>query len=638
MNTSIPRGSTGAADLFDTEEEDEEDDETVTTEEGNLDRNAPVANVLPIGQAAEDACFFSEQPYVAPRGNPQSARWMGTLNNYTPEEWDKIRDLPGVTYGIIGKERAPQTGTIHAQFALWFSSNQRFKHLQGLFDKRVSWTIPTAVNTARIIEYCRKGDQPKPNWKKERKYIVGKNLFGVSDASLWLPGKEVNWVEWGTPPVNPGKRSERLAVKEAVTENVKRNVGHCDMYELLDNHFESYSHCKPSTDLWVTLSEAKLQRELTLEDRDECDWELRPWQRHVLEKIRDPLAREIIFVVDTQGNAGKSCFITRLECDHPELPLFECAPGKKADVAFSLKEFFPRPRIVYMDCPREKTQYIPYHFLEECKNGKVKSTKYQPCTVRTYGKAGFVGCFMNEFPDMTKLSRDRYYVIHIVDKDGEPDIYTEETGFPENLFPPVDDPSEEVYEPRLSKRQRYSGGNIGGNAAMSEMSEALRLLVENQNLELEYRRRRRKIGDRPTVNSRGSEDDIPQPLSVVQKMKAVNDRKEKLDREDHEYPSSGRARKRAAIAHRKDYPLSAVAKLRPLSVKTAPRLKTVPGVNGGAMITPASENSTIITNLEERNWLRHPPDSPDKENISPSAHDDDDTLPDDIPAIYHQWN
>ncbi len=52
-----------------------------------------------------------------------------------------------------------------------------------------------------------------------------------------------------------------------------------------------------------------------------------------------------------------------------------------------------------------------YDFLESVKDGMVFSTKYES-VVKTLGKVHVV-VLMNEMPDMSKLSDDRYQIINV---------------------------------------------------------------------------------------------------------------------------------------------------------------------------------------------------------------------------------
>jgi hypothetical protein len=139
---------------------------------------------------------------------------------------------------------------------------------------------------------------------------------------------------------------------------------------------------------------------------------LRPWQISLLEILKGPTNdRDIIFVVDETGNAGKSWLVSY----HGKVygTSLRLLPGKKSDMVYSfLNSIKANTRVVFIDAPRSKQgEYIQYDFLEELKNGVVFSTKYES---RCFSfKVPHVVVMMNELPDERKLSSDRYVIIKI---------------------------------------------------------------------------------------------------------------------------------------------------------------------------------------------------------------------------------
>jgi len=166
--------------------------------------------------------------------------------------------------------------------------------------------------------------------------------------------------------------------------------------------------------------------------REECPNVTAKYQRYVADYIRDqapvpeipehpfrewqskldadlalpPDDRTVIFIVDTIGNAGKSWFAKRYVRDHSDA--FLMRPGKHADMAYVVP---PMIRVLFLDCTRTQAEFMPYTFLEELKDGYVMSTKYE-CCQKTYEKMHVV-VLTNQFPDMDKLSEDRYDVRNI---------------------------------------------------------------------------------------------------------------------------------------------------------------------------------------------------------------------------------
>lgn len=82
-------------------------------------------------------------------------------------------------------------------------------------------------------------------------------------------------------------------------------------------------------------------------------------------------------------------------------------PGKHADMTYMLP---PTLRVLFLDCTRKQVEYMPYTFLEELKDGYVSCTKYESC-VKKYPKLHVV-VLMNQDPDVTALSEDRYSYIY----------------------------------------------------------------------------------------------------------------------------------------------------------------------------------------------------------------------------------
>lgn len=84
-------------------------------------------------------------------------------------------------------------------------------------------------------------------------------------------------------------------------------------------------------------------------------------------------------------------------------------PGKKADMAYTIIE---TKRVFFFDCPRSKQgEFIQYDFLEEVKNGYFFSPKYESRFKRLL--TPHIVVMMNEHPDKTKLSADRFTIIEL---------------------------------------------------------------------------------------------------------------------------------------------------------------------------------------------------------------------------------
>ena len=83
-------------------------------------------------------------------------------------------------------------------------------------------------------------------------------------------------------------------------------------------------------------------------------------------------------------------------------------PGRFADMAYALNEDIT---VLLIDCPRARIEMLQYDFIEGVKNGLIFSSKYE-ARMKFLPKCHVV-VFMNEIPDSTKLSADRYTIIQV---------------------------------------------------------------------------------------------------------------------------------------------------------------------------------------------------------------------------------
>lgn len=295
-----------------------------------------------------------------PGTGPRVKNWCFTLNNYTPADVDRLSTpIPGVEYLIFGKE-VGASGTPHLQGTVCFQSRKRMSQVIAVLGQ---CHCSVTRSLLQSIEYCK---------------------------------KENDFTEWGTVPDvstrgNSGARTDLEAFKESVkagvTDMVKLREQHssvCAQYprfvkEYVDDHIEQ-----------VTVPVHPL----------------REWQQELNAiLLLPPDPRQIIFVVDRVGNQGKSWF-ARYFCDlHDNAQII--IPGKKADMAYVAREDV---RVFFFDTPRSKQgEFIQYDFLEELKNGYFFSPKYES-RIKKIKTPHIVVC-MNEYPDMEKLSQDRYKII-----------------------------------------------------------------------------------------------------------------------------------------------------------------------------------------------------------------------------------
>lgn len=292
--------------------------------------------------------------------------WCFTLNNYSDAEYHAIfppvengpqRLSTLLDYACVGKEIGP-TGTSHLQGFVCLRIRGRLSTVRSLLP-RAHWEVARTVEAA--IDYCK---------------------------------KDGNFQELGSKPteIGRGRRNDLDAFKAAVLAGVRCRK------ELR----EDFSHVCAQYPKFV---------ESYLRDQFEPPpvqlHPLRPWQQRMVDISNGEIdPRTIYFVVDEEGNSGKSWLAAYLEA-HSTRRVQVMKPGKIVDMAY---EFNEETEVFILDCPRAKQgDFIQYDFLESLKDGRVFSPKYESRTKKFVPPHVFV--FMNESPDMEKLSADRYILV-----------------------------------------------------------------------------------------------------------------------------------------------------------------------------------------------------------------------------------
>lgn len=124
------------------------------------------------------------------------------------------------------------------------------------------------------------------------------------------------------------------------------------------------------------------------------------------------IERQIVWIYDERGNAGKSVMCQILQSYHH---LFYCLPTDHRNMsALYAQEHLRFPNGVVFDVARGMGELKGdfYSFLENVKDGIIVNTKYQTRRIITK-KNKFVFVMANVPPQKQFLSLDRFIVLHI---------------------------------------------------------------------------------------------------------------------------------------------------------------------------------------------------------------------------------
>lgn len=297
-----------------------------------------------------------------PLNRQRAKHYAFTCNNYTDEHITSLLtafDSGGISYIIFGEE-VGSTGTPHLQGHVSFDTITR--GLQAKAKLSIPCDLSVARNIGASINYCK---------------------------------KDGRFRELGTPlevSSQQGKRSDLECFKLAVKAGVR------DLKRLREEHSSVFLRCKR-----FCLDYLDDNREaIPISAHD-----LHTWQSDVLAICHGaPNDRTIVFVVDATGGCGKSWFCSYLEGQVPQTQVLKAS--KRDDMAYALQDDV---KTLCVDVPRCYMVHLSYQFLEDVKDGRVFSPKYESRTKRFL--APHVIVFCNEDPDMTKLSEDRYMIIRV---------------------------------------------------------------------------------------------------------------------------------------------------------------------------------------------------------------------------------
>ena len=142
--------------------------------------------------------------------------------------------------------------------------------------------------------------------------------------------------------------------------------------------------------------------------------ELREWQKELIDLIKTPSDRQVIWIRGTKGNEGKTWFQKYVQS------LYGCVrvavldlKGKTSDVLHALRKFpLSTVDIFFFNDSRSDDGNRNYSVLEHIKDGLATATKFNSDILR-FRTPNIVVVFSNTSPVMRNLSNDRWKILYI---------------------------------------------------------------------------------------------------------------------------------------------------------------------------------------------------------------------------------
>lgn len=302
-----------------------------------------------------------------PGNNSQARRWCFTINNWTPPDVARLVALAATdtcSYLVFGRETGV-SGTPHLQGFVVFTTPFRFTRAK------------EAIGLTAHVEVTR----------------------GTTDQAATYCKKDGDYEEYGEIASNQGKRTDWERYREYVVELGRVPTER----ELCASPFLGL-YARYNKKLFL------IARSL-LPPPNLVDPAATPrfgWQTQAAAIIDgDYSERRINFVVDPDGNSGKSWFCRYFMTKRPD-DVQVLRVGRRDDLAYAVDE---SKTVFLFDIPRNQMTFLQYSVLEMLKDLLVFSPKYESGS--KVMKMNHVMVFCNEEPDMDALTNDRYNIINV---------------------------------------------------------------------------------------------------------------------------------------------------------------------------------------------------------------------------------
>lgn len=280
-----------------------------------------------------------------------------TLETYSSLYNDNM-DL--IRYIKVGIEKAPTTQKTHLQGWIQFNTEKTFRQTKNI--------LPDGLHIEQMM-----------------KSETVNNVYCGKDNNFICLGKYV-------------KQGQRCDI-----ENIMKSIRDgCLMSEILKlyptQYVRYYKAFENARKLCLKDKNTKILQEQAKKAT------LKTWQKEVLTKLLNQDDRKVLWVVDKDGNKGKS-FLAKYIVGMYNA--FYVRGGRSSDIAYN----YNYEPITVFDFCRDQEDRINYQVIEDFKDGMLFSPKYES-TTKIFPSAKTV-IFSNFNPDQTKLSQDRWDIFRL---------------------------------------------------------------------------------------------------------------------------------------------------------------------------------------------------------------------------------
>lgn len=296
----------------------------------------------------------------------QGRRFTFTVNNPSlVTNWPSIFNQPIFKRSIFGYEKGA-SGTPHLQGYCEFVGNKRLTAVNKIFTAH--WE--TAKGTAwQNKEYCSKDGQ----------FQIFGDWQGISQ-----PKKRKS----------PGYTSQEIlkGLLSDDAESFKNTSSYMHKKKAYDERIQEIANLDTIHELYEEYKTAQLKK----------------WQNEILQQLFQQDSRKVLWVVDEEGNSGKS-YLARILSFVYGYDLFDGVSSAN-HITYLIST---RPRGFVFDVTRSDARHFSYQTLEQVKNGFIMSGKY--AGIKRIFKPVPVIIFSNFAPDTSTstLSQDRWNIHHL---------------------------------------------------------------------------------------------------------------------------------------------------------------------------------------------------------------------------------